>query len=162
MKNTHSNFHKSHGKIRCATRPSSFLFYGGTNNGMNAVLVRNTSILKKSIFSRSLRNLSLPEQVASIESLLFVVLKAPKVFSLSDNLVLAYLLDLLKMLGVADKEMTSESVSLALVSDKDGYCPTDERNDNMINGNAYITHIPHRSSCKMKSFSMTLILAFGY
>jgi hypothetical protein len=44
------------------------------------------------------------------------------------------------MLGVADKEMTSESVSSALISDKDGYCPTDERNDNVIDSNAYLTH----------------------
>jgi hypothetical protein len=65
-------------------------------------------------------------------------MKAPQIFPLSDNLLLAYLLDLLKMLGVADKEMMSESVSSAQISDKDGYCPTVERNDNMINGHAYL------------------------
>ena len=125
---------------RFAARHGLKQLYGGANNGICGVLEKNMAILRKTIFSRSLRNLSLPEQIASIETLLFVVLRAPKIFPLSDNLLLAYLLDLLKMLGVADKEMTSESVSPSLISDKDGYCPMDERNDNMVDKGAYLTH----------------------
>jgi len=72
------------------------------------------------LFSRSLRLLPLPQQVGVVEGLGIIVKQAPKLLPLSDQHLLAFLSELLKMSSVADGEMQDPSLK-EFVIDKNGY-----------------------------------------
>lgn len=82
-------------------------------------LENQLSSLRRVIFSRSLRLLPLPEQVGAVEALAFVIKEAKSVLPISDQHLLAFLSELLKMSSVADGEM-SDPALLGCV-DKNGY-----------------------------------------
>ena len=77
-------------------------------------------MIRRVIFSRSLRLLPLAEQVGAVEALAFIVKEAQGILPLSDQHLLAFLSELLKMSSVADGEMTDSSLVLYVV-DKNGY-----------------------------------------
>lgn len=77
------------------------------------------SLLRRVIFSRSLRLLPLAEQVGAVEALAFIVKEAPRILPLADPHLLAFLSELLKMSSVADGEM-ADSALTGYVVDKDG------------------------------------------
>jgi len=77
------------------------------------------SLLKRVLFSRSLRLLPLPEQVGAVEALAMVVDQMPNLIPLNDQHLLAFLSELLKMSSVADGEMTDPNL-VGSVVDKNG------------------------------------------
>jgi hypothetical protein len=86
--------------------------------------------------------LPISEQVATIEAFTFIANQDPKLLPLSENLVLVFFSELLKMMSVADGEMTSESISNAVIINKDGYSPKSEkqRNNCMISPHSSLSH----------------------
>ncbi len=78
------------------------------------------ALIKRVLFSRSLRLLPLPEQVGVVEALTIFVDQSPTLIPLNDQHLLAFLSELLKMSSVADGEMTDSNLSGNVV-DKDGY-----------------------------------------
>ena len=76
-------------------------------------------MIRRVIFSRSLRLLPLAEQVGAVEALAFIVKEARDVLPLSDQHLLAFLSELLKMSSVADGEMTDSALAVYVV-DKNG------------------------------------------
>ena len=78
------------------------------------------ALIKRVIFSRSLRLLPLPEQVGAVEALAMLVDQLPGLVPLNDQHLLAFLSELLKMSSVADGEMTDPNL-IGSVVDKNGY-----------------------------------------
>jgi hypothetical protein len=85
-----------------------------------AVLSNNLVLIRRLLFSRSLRLLPLAEQVGAVEALTFIVEWVPGVLPLSDQNLLAFLSELLKMFSVADGEMSDSNLS-GFVVDKNGF-----------------------------------------
>jgi transformation/transcription domain-associated protein len=67
-----------------------------------------------------LRLLPLPQQVGVVEALTAVIVKFPRAFPLTDQHLLSCLSELLKLLSVADGEMTDVNLENHVVN-KDGY-----------------------------------------
>ncbi len=111
-------------------------------SSLQCKLKEHESMIKKLLFSKSLRNLSVAEQVATIETFSFIAKYVPALLPLSENLVLVFFSELLKMMSVADGEMTSESISNAIIINKDGYNPNAEkqRNSCMVNTHSSLSH----------------------
>lgn len=80
---------------------------------------RSLPLIKRVIFSRSLRLLPLPEQIGVVEALTMIVQQVPKLFPLDDQHLLAFLSELLKMSSVADGEMSDTNLSGEMI-DKNG------------------------------------------
>jgi len=78
------------------------------------------SLIRRVLFSRSLKLLPLPQQVGVVEGLAVIIQETPDVFPLSDQHLLAFLSELLKMSSVADGEMSDPSLK-DFVVDKNGY-----------------------------------------
>jgi hypothetical protein len=83
-------------------------------------LERHMTLLRRVLFSRSLRLLPLPEQVGVIEALAVLVDQQPALLPLDDQHLLAFLSELLKMASVADGEMTDANLTGAIV-DRNGF-----------------------------------------
>ena len=81
------------------------------------------SLIRRVVFSRSLRLLPLAEQVGAVEALAFIVKEAKSVLPLSDQHLLAFLSELLKMSSVADGEMADSALTGSVV-DKNGIALT--------------------------------------
>ena len=107
---------------------------------IETLLSKHNSVLKRLLFSRSLRNLPLQDQIAIIEALAYIIKEAPSIIPIADNLLLAFLKELLKMLSVADGEMASDSVSDGVIINKDGYSLITESNSSMISKTSSLSH----------------------
>jgi hypothetical protein len=68
---------------------------------MEFAVKENVTPLKRLIFPRILRTSPLPEQVAIVEAIAFMIERAPLLFSIDDQTVLAFTAELLKMVSVA-------------------------------------------------------------
>jgi hypothetical protein len=79
-------------------------------------------LIRRVLFSRTLRLLPLSHQVGTVEGLATVVKLFPYLLPLVDQHVLTFLSELLKMASVADKEMSDEKLR-EIVVDKDGFVP---------------------------------------
>jgi hypothetical protein len=79
-------------------------------------------LIRRVLFSRTLRLLPLSFQVGIVEGLATIVSLFPSLFPLTDQHVLTFLSELLKMASVADREMSDEKLK-EIVVDKDGYVP---------------------------------------
>jgi len=130
--------------VRFAARHGLEQIYGDEvsekTNFLSELLIKRTSSIKRLIFARSLRNIPLSDQVATIETFAYIVNKAPTLVPISDNIVIIFLSELLKMMTVADGEMESESISNAVIINKDGYSPVPERTDSTIGKSSYLSH----------------------
>lgn len=85
-----------------------------------AILKKHLSTIKRVLFARSLRLLTLSEQVGVVEALAVVVNSAPTVLALDDQHVLAFLSEFLKLSSIADGEM-ADSNMVGHVVNKDGF-----------------------------------------
>jgi transformation/transcription domain-associated protein len=83
-------------------------------------LTRHKATIKRVLFTRSLRLLPLPEQVAVIEALTIVVDFVPGVIPISDQNLLAFLSEFLKLSSIADGEMSDPNI-VGFVVDKNGF-----------------------------------------
>lgn len=88
-------------------------------------------LIRRVLFSRILRLLPLSHQVGTVEGLATVVKLFPYLFPLTDQHVLTFLSELLKMASVADKEMSDEKLK-EIVVDKDGYVPLETGSDRAL------------------------------
>lgn len=130
---------------RFAVRHAIEHIYGGEGNAesnpsLDDLLTKSSSVIKRQLFSRSLRNLPLADQIATIETFAYVMKRSPGLVALSDNQVLRFISELLKMLSVADGEMAYDSISHSVIIDKDGFRPRSERNDSMVNKFSSLSH----------------------
>jgi hypothetical protein len=80
----------------------------------------HVTLIRRVLFSRSLRLLPLPQQIGVVEGLIAIVKVWPQSFALSDQHILACLSELLKMASVADGEMTDDTLKQRS-ADKDGF-----------------------------------------
>jgi hypothetical protein len=103
--------------------------------------------IRRVIFSRTLRLLPLPHQVGAIEGLATIVKLFPTLFSLTDQHVLTFLSELLKMASVADGEMTDSKLN-GIVVDKDGYVPSETSADPSIHPR-HSSSLFNRRACVM-------------
>lgn len=83
-------------------------------------LSKHLSTIKRVLFTRSLRLLPLPEQVAVIEALATLVDFAPDLLPVADQHLLAFLSEFLKLSSIADGEMTDATI-VGFVVDKNGF-----------------------------------------
>lgn len=81
---------------------------------------KHLASIKKLVFARSLRLLSLPEQVGAVEAVSFIVHVAPGILTIEDQHLLAFLSEFLKMSSIADGEMTDSNL-VGYVVDKNGF-----------------------------------------
>ena len=91
--------------VRFAVR--HFLRIVSHDNLIDDIIKDFVSSLKRLIFPRILRNSPLPEQVAIVESIAFMLHKAPSLFSIDDQTSLSFTAELLKMLSVAGESILS-------------------------------------------------------
>ena len=78
------------------------------------------SIVRRALFSRSLRLMPLPQQVGVVEGLGVIVNELPGLLPMTDQHLLAFLSELLKMASVADGEMSDKTLMNSVV-DKNGF-----------------------------------------
>ena len=84
-------------------------------------------LIRRVLFSRSLRLLPLKEQVGAVEALTVLVDRVPTLIPLEDQHLLAFLSELLKMASVADGEMADNNL-IGSVVDKNGFVVPESRN----------------------------------
>jgi hypothetical protein len=104
-------------------------------------------LLRKVLFSRSLRLLPLNQQVGVVEGLSVFVQKVPELFDLKDQHLLAFLSELLKMSSVADGEMTDNGLEDCVV-DKNGF--TDSLKDTNTSFPTHSSSLFFRRLCVMQ------------
>lgn len=82
----------------------------------------HVTAVKRTLFSRSLRILPLPDQVGIVEGLAFLITCFPNVLPLTDQHLLAFLSELLKMLSIADDSIpdASGNVNIGVAVDRNG------------------------------------------
>lgn len=85
-----------------------------------ALFRKHLTLIKRVLFSRSLRLLPLPEQVGAVEALAVIVGQLPEIIPLNDQHLLAFLSELLKMSSVADGDMTDSNL-VGNVVDRNGF-----------------------------------------
>jgi hypothetical protein len=102
-------------------------------------------LIKRVLFSRSLRLLPLPEQVGAVEALATVVDQLPSLIPLNDQHLLAFLSELLKMSSVADGEMTDPNL-VGSVVDKNGYALPAHESAAAANRDSKVKHQEKASS----------------
>lgn len=88
---------------------------------------RHASTVERVLFARSLRILPLPEQVGVVEALACLVECVPGLIPVSDQHLLAFLSELLKMSSIADGEMSDANL-VGLAVDKNGYATSPTQN----------------------------------
>jgi hypothetical protein len=93
------------------------------NEEYERVFSKHVSLIRKVIFSRSLRLLPLAEQVGAVDALAFLVKEVNSILPLTDPHQLAFLSELLKMSSVADGEMSDPALTGHVV-DKNGKAST--------------------------------------
>jgi transformation/transcription domain-associated protein len=83
---------------------------------------KHVTAVKRTIFSRSLRILPLPDQVGIVEGLAFLITCFPDVLPLTDQHLLAFLSEILKMLSIADDIIQGETsgVSIGVAVNRNG------------------------------------------
>jgi hypothetical protein len=97
-----------------------------TNTDIKSILEKQIVLIRRVLFSRSLRLLPLQEQVGAVEALTVLVDRVPTLIPLQDQHLLAFLSELLKMASVADGEMTDNNL-VGSVVDKNGFVLPEHR-----------------------------------
>ena len=120
------------------------------------ILRGQVSLMRRVIFSRSLRLLPLAEQVGAVEALSYIMKEATSIFPLSDQHLLAFLSELLKMCSVADGEMSDASLA-GYVVDKNGNASTAKKSTSQ----SVQRHDKHPSHASTLFFRRECILEFG-
>jgi hypothetical protein len=89
------------------------------------------SSIKRVLFARSLRLLPLPEQVGVFDALAFLIHQFPSLIPISDQHLLAFLSEFLKMSSIADGEM-SDSNMIGYVVDKNGFVVSAQDKESIV------------------------------
>jgi transformation/transcription domain-associated protein len=128
-------------------------------------LFRNQlTLIRRVLFSRSLRLLPLPEQVGAVEALAVIIDQMPEVIPLTDQHLLAFLSELLKMSSVADGEM-SDSNLVGHVVDKNGFAVSVEdaipsgKDQNSYVCSSHASSIFLRRECIVNAHNAKIVVA---
>lgn len=113
-------------------------------------------LIRRVLFSRTLRLLPLPHQVGAIEGLATIVTFFPSLFPLTDQHVLTFLSELLKMASVADGEMTDSKLN-DIVVDKDGFVPSETSTDRSLHPR-HSSSLFNRRECVIALGSMQIVI----
>lgn len=95
---------------------------------LDKLLSCHMTTIKRLLFLRSLRLLPLSEQVGVFEALVFLIQEAPSLVPLSDQHLLAFLSEFLKMSSIGDRDMTDLNMS-GYVVDKNGFVSSAQDKD---------------------------------
>lgn len=117
------------------------------------LLSDHMSTVKKLVFSRSLPLLPLPEQVGVFDALAFLIYRIPSLVPLSDQHLLAFLSEFLKMSSIADGEMSDSSMSGYFV-DKNGFIVSAQEAESIPAATQLSSHTSSiflRRECAVKS-----------
>lgn len=106
---------------------TNFFFLEANKGKASARASEQLPLIRKLLFSRSLRLLALPQQVGATEGLAFIVQQLPGLLPLTDQHFVSFVSELLKMCSVADGEMTDTSLK-DFVVDKNGFALTASKN----------------------------------
>jgi len=87
---------------------------------LEELLSAHMLVIKKFLFARSLRLLPLSEQVGVFDALAFLIQEIPSLVPLSDQHLLAFLSEFLKMASIGDGDMKDSNMS-GYVVDKNGF-----------------------------------------
>lgn len=87
---------------------------------IDTLLSPHLSSLKRLVFPKLLRTLPLPNQCAAVDACAFLLDKAPKLIPITDQNLLAFLAELLKMISIADGEFSDPSFGSVVLVDKNG------------------------------------------
>ena len=110
-----------------------FVFNSVSPEKRRQIFQDQVSIIRRALFSRSLRLLPLPEQVGAVEAVAVLIDQVPDIIPLSDQHLLAFLSELLKMSSIADGEMSGEMSVGGSVVDKNGFVVPSRNNDSSSN-----------------------------
>jgi len=105
---------------------------------MEEVLGGCSALIKKLLLTRAVRTLPLPEQVAVVDALAFIVQEAPSLIPLSDQRLLETVSELLKMAAVADGvivEKKVDPVSKGIYIDRNGHAVAMNRDIEILDNN---------------------------
>jgi transformation/transcription domain-associated protein len=116
----------------------------------NELFRANLKLIERVIFSRSLRVLPLPQQVGVVEGLATIIKTQPSLLPLSDQHLVLFLQELLKMLSVADGEMIDPHMKDRAVN-KDGFVTTTDLDNSYGNAfGVYASSIFVQRECVLK------------
>jgi hypothetical protein len=116
----------------------------------------NLALIRRVLFSRSLRLLPLPQQVGVVEGLTSTIKQFPDILPLSDQHLLSCLSEVLKLASVGDGEMDDKNLE-KIVVDKDGYAKSDAD----VKHPQYPTHASSlffRRECVVKCFGLKIVI----
>ena len=124
-----------------------FVIAAASDDESEKTFTNQLSSIRRIIFSRSLRLLPLAEQIGAVEALAFILKETKNVLSLSDQNsgFLAFLSELLKLLSVADGEM-SDSGLVGYVVDKNGNATTNAGKYGQRGATATVGYPSHSSA----------------
>lgn len=149
--------------VRYAVYNGLEYIYGRNGSGqvstVGDILSKHLSTIKRNLFSKSLRNLHLQDQIAAIECFTYILKHSPESLPVLENHVLVFISESLKMMSVADGEMTSESISHSIIVDKDGFNPRVSRTNYMLR---YCSKISHATGiCLREGFDIVFSNGFS-
>lgn len=87
---------------------------------VGALISGFSSMIKRMLFSRGLRHMSLCDQVGIVDALAFVVEEAPSLYGISNHQILVHISDLLRLASAVDGDKSSDT---ALLADKSTHVP---------------------------------------
>lgn len=88
---------------------------------IDGLLHSSANTLKRLLFPKLLRTLPLPNQVACIDAVAFILTKFPKLLPITDTKLQAFVSELLKMISIADGALSDPSFGSIVLIDKDGF-----------------------------------------
>lgn len=116
------------------------------------LMTGHITTIKKFLFARSLRVLPLSEQVGVFDSLAFLIQEIPSLVPLSDQHLLAFLSEFLKMSNIGDGEMKDSNMN-GYVVDKNGFVTSAQDRESQATSqlSAHTCGIFLRRECAAKS-----------
>ena len=88
---------------------------------LDELLSDHVTSLKRLLFAKLLRTLSLPDIVAVVDAVAFINEAVPNLIPISDANMMSFLGELIKMICIADGEISDKSFGSVVLIDKDGY-----------------------------------------
>ena len=120
-------------------------------------LKERVSPIRKTLFSRSLRLMPLALQVGVVEGLAIIMHESPALFPLTDQHLLAFLSELLKMLSVADGEMSDTTLSGSVV-DKNGYVSVSKTEPHIAQHLSHSSALFFRRECVVDIYGRKVVV----
>lgn len=90
-------------------------------NSLDKLLSGHVTSLKRLLFAKLLRTLSLPDLVAVVDAVAFINEAVPNLIPISDANMMSFLGELIKMICIADGEISDEKFGSVVLIDKNGW-----------------------------------------